>query len=192
MNQQPSIGNRFILYNFPAVFESADIEECIVADTPATCLKKITEKKCGYLVLFMDPGVLEERMSLVNLCSILKTNRQTCHIPVLCVLRSRHRRVLEQLKNAGVEYARFYDPGASADEALFKPALAAPSEGCKIEDRLSEICPHITYFPVRQNHEIIYCGAYRNRLVLGTHRLTQSCETPNHLNCQIFKCPKIF
>lgn len=114
------------------------------------------------------------------------------HIPLLCLLPSKHRKLLEHLQNAGVEYAMFHDLRDPNLKNHVETLLVDSSEECKIERILSDICPHINHFPISEHKEILYCGAYRNRLVLGSYRLRHLCETSNHKICEYFKCPKFF
>lgn len=161
-----------------------------LVNSPATCLHKATENNYDLISISHEYRSLKARHALVELCSMLKRNRYTLHIPLLSLLPSRHREMLEQLHNVGVEYARFYDPRDPDSQNHLESLLAKPSEECMIGRILSGICPHINYFPISRDKEILYCGAYRNRLVLGSPRLSHFCETFNHKNCPYFNCPK--
>lgn len=186
-------GNRkqqILFYNYNSGLNQEFFKDVTIVNSPATCLQKANRHLYELIVIFQKFRLLNERFALIELCSTLKKSLSAKHIPLLCLLPSKHRGLLEQLKNAGVDYVRFCnqnDPAAKEDVASL---LAKPSEDCTIDSIISEICPYINYFPISRHQEILYCGAYRNRLVLGPHRLQYSCETMNHKNCQYFKCPK--
>ncbi|MBU0987607.1 MAG: hypothetical protein KKH68_10180 [Proteobacteria bacterium] len=184
--------NNILLYDSTISADDRLLNEWTIVNSPATCLQRSTEKNYELIVIFQKLRLLKERFAMVELCSILKQNRPTQHLPLLCLLPSKHRGLLEQLQNAGTEYAKFYNPVEPLSKAHLKSLLAKPSEDCRIGWILSGICPHINYFPISERQEIMYCGAYRNRLVLGSHRLIHVCETSNHKTCQYFKCPKFF
>jgi hypothetical protein len=181
---------KILLYNSTLEPDDQVLDEFASANSPATCIQKATNNTYDLIAIFHNYRSLKERFALVELCSILKKSYHSRHIPLLCLLPSIHRELLEQLQNVQVEYARFYDPGGPDLKDHLKSRLARPSEDCTIETILSAICPHINYFPISRHQEMLYCGAYRNRLVLGPHRLKHSCQTINHKNCQYFKCPK--
>ena len=183
--------NYKILINNTAVeLDDQLSDEFALANSPAACIQKATSNTYDLIAIFHNYRLLKERFALVELCSILKKNYHSRHIPLLCLLPSMHRELLEQLHNVQVEYARFYDPGDPSSKDHLKSLLARPSEDCTIEKILSAICPNINYFPISRHQEMLYCRAYRNRLVLGPHRLKHACQTINHKNCQYFKCPK--
>ena len=181
---------KILLYNSTLEPDDQVLDEFASANSPAACIQKATSNTYDLIAIFHNDRSLKERFALVELCSILKKNYHSRHIPLLCLLPSIHRGLLEQLHNVQVEYARFYDPGDPSSQDQFQSLLARPSEDCTIEKILSAICPHINYFPISRHQEMLYCRAYRNRLVLGPHRLKHACQTINHQNCQYFKCPK--
>ncbi len=181
---------KILLYNSTLEPDDQVLDEFASANSPAACIQKATINTYDLIAIFHNYRSLKERFALVELCSILKQSNHAGHIPLLCLLPSIHRGLLEQLQNAQVEYARFYDPGDPNSKDNLKSLLTIPFEDCTIEKILSGICPHINYFPISRHQEMLYCGAYRNRLVLGPHRLRHSCETIKHKSCQYFKCPK--
>jgi hypothetical protein len=181
---------KILLYNSTFNLDGQIPDECALANSPAACIQKATSSTYDLIAIFHNNRLLKERFALVELCSILKKNYHSRHFPLLCLLPSKHRGLLEQLQNVQVEYAGFYDPDDPDLKEHLTALLARPSEDCTIEKILSSICPHINYFPISRHQEMLYCGAYRNRLVLGTHRLKHACQTSNHKKCQYFKCPK--
>jgi len=182
---------KILLFHSRICFDTWPYGNLTLVNSPATCLHKATENTYDLITIFHEYRSLKERDSLVELCSMLKRNSHTLHIPLLSLLPSRHRKLLEFLQNTGVEYTRFYDATNPNWQNYIESLVAEPSEECKIDRILSEICPHINYLPIGQkNQEILHCGAYRNRLVLGSPRLSHFCETFNHKNCPYFNCLK--
>lgn len=181
------IGKQVLLYHYSSDFNGRFLEDLTIVNSPVTCLQKAVRNSYDLIVIFQNFRSLKARFALIKLCSKLKKNPETGQIPLLCILAVKHRGVLEQLRNVGADYARFFDQ----DNPISKNELAAlvesPSENCRIERVLSRICHYINYFPISRHQEIMYCGAYRNRLVLGPQRLQNICETKNHKNCQYFK-----
>lgn len=182
---------KILLFHSSICFDTWPYGNLTLVNSPSTCLHKATENNYDLIAISHEYRSLRERDSLIELCSMLKRNNHTLHIPLLSLFPSRHRKLLELLQDAGVEYVRFYNPIDPGSQNHIEILLAKPSEECKIGRVLSGICPHINYFPIGQkNQEILHCGAYRNRLVLGSYRLRHLCETSNHKNCPYFKCPK--
>lgn len=182
---------KILLFHSCMCFDTWPYGNLTLVNSPVSCLHKATENNYDLIAIFHKFRSLKERHALVELCSMLQRNRYTLHIPLLCLLPSKHRELLKHLRDSGAKYARFYDPRDPDSQNHIESLLAKPSEECKIGRILSGICPHINYFSISQkNQEILYCGAYRNRLVLGLPRLSHFCETFKHKNCQYFKCPK--
>jgi hypothetical protein len=189
--QSYSKNYNILLFPSSMCFDDWPYGNLTLVNSPVSCLNKATENNYDLIAIFHEYWSLRERDALVELCSMLKRNSHALHTPLLSLLPSRHRKLLELLQDAGVEYVRFYDPRDPDSQNHIQSLLAKPSEECKIGRIFSGICPHINYFPIGQkNKEILYCGAYRNRLVLGSPRLSHFCETFNHKNCPYFKCPK--
>jgi hypothetical protein len=157
---------------------------------PVDCLHAAAENSFDLVAIFNKHKSLQECGALLELCATLKRNTQTMHMPLLCLLPLKHRQLLERLQNAGVEYVMFYDPRDPDLKHHIDAALADWPEACTLSRILSNICPHINYVPISGHKEIIYCKAYRNRLVLGSYRLRHLCETSNHKICEYFNAPK--
>ena len=182
---------KILLYNSTLNLDGQISDEFAMANSPAACIEKATSSTYDLIAIFHNYRLLKERFALIELCSILKKNYHSRHFPILCLLPSMHRGLLEQLQNVEADYAGFYDPDDPGLKEHLTALLARPSEDCTIEKMLSGICPHINYLPISRHQEMLYCGAYRNRLVLGPHRLKHACQTINHKDCRYFKCPKI-
>lgn len=182
--------SKILIYRSETSLIGDAFEEMAVVTSPVTCLHEATEKPYDLIVIIFDPGLLRARDALVELCAALKRNRHTMKVPLLCVLPSKHRDLLKRLQNAGVEYVVIVDPGDSILQSHLETFASSPSEEYNIDRILSEVCPRINYFPVSRDKEILYCGAYRNRLVLGPYRLRQYCENNNHINCEYFQNPR--
>lgn len=188
--QSDSKNYKILLFHSSMRFDDRPYGNLTLVNSPVSCLNKATENNYNLIAIFHEYRSFKERHALVELCSMLKINRYTLHIPLISLLTSKHRELLEQLHEAGVEYVRFYDPRDPNLKNHIETLLVNPTEECKISRIISGICPHINYLPISRHKEILYCSAYRNRLVLGSYRLRHLCETSNHKNCPYFKCPR--
>lgn len=159
-------------------------------NSPISCLHEATQEPFDLIAVSFYERPLKERNALVELCRMLKTNSCTAHIPLLGLMPSVHRRLLEHLLEAGADYAMLSDPRDRGIDDILKGFLVSPSEEFRIENVLYRLCPHINPVPISRRREILYCRAYRNRLVLGPYLLGLYCETLNHRDCPYYKCPK--
>jgi len=179
-----------LLFNSSVDFNGLFSGKVTLVNDTTTCLRRTTVENYDFIAILFDHRNLKEQNAYIELCSILKGNQATSHIPILALLPSIHRKLLAQLQDIGIEYVRFYDSGNLNSKHHVETLLAKPSEECKIDRILSDICPHINYFRTNGNQEILYCGAYRNRMVLGSCRLSHFCESSNHTQCRHFNCPR--
>ena len=182
--------SKILVYRSTTNLTEYALEETTVVTSPVACLREATEKRYDLIVIIFGPGFLKECDVMVELCTTLKRNRHTMQMPLLCVLPSKHRDLLQRLANAKVEYVMILEPKDCILQGRLETFAFSPSEEYEIGGILSEVCPHINYFPVCRDKEILYCGAYRNRLVLGPYRLRQYCETNNHIDCEYFQNPR--
>lgn len=182
--------NKILLYASTTSLIGDDFKEITVVTSPAACLDQATEKEYDLIVIMFDLGFLKGRKAIVELCLALRRNHHTIHVPLLCVLPSKHRDLLKRLQAAKVKYVMILDPKDRIRQSQLEIFASSPSQKYEINRILSEVCPHIHYFPINCDKEILYCGAYRSRLVLGTYRLKQYCENNNHVNCEYFQNPR--
>lgn len=157
------------------------------APSIASYLSRAVAGNFDLLVLCLSARDHQERDAWVEFCGILRTNRHTREQPLIAVLPERHRELLNRLEKAGVRYVMIAEPG-SDDLHHRLAALDLPlSDAYRVESLLMEICPCINYLPLNSCRELILCGAYRNRLILGPYRLAQRCEVPAHLTCEYYQ-----
>ena len=153
----------------------------------ASYLSRAVSEDFDLLALCLVTPVHQERDALVELCGVLRTNQYTREKPLIAILLGKHRQLLERLQRVGVKYVMTNEPG----EILLQDRLAtldlSQGSNYRVESLLLNICPFINYLPIDSCREIIMCGAYRNRLVLGPHRLAQVCEVPAHLTCEYYQ-----
>jgi len=69
--------------------------------------------------------------------------------------------------------------------------IAKPLKTFETRRMIVEIYYNTDYFQTNGQQEILYCGAFRNRLLLGSYRLSNLCETLSQKNCQYFNCSKL-
>ncbi|MDI6687020.1 MAG: hypothetical protein QME06_02245 [Desulfobacterales bacterium] len=182
--------NITLLYKSGTDFSSTADEGLTLVTSPISCLNEAMEKPYDLIVICFDLASLRESDALVELCTALKKNRYTRQIPLLVILPFKHRKLLESLRDAGVEYVKFYDLKELDSKSRVKTLVTPPAKECGIGRVLSEICPYINYSPIGRHQEILFCGAYLNRMVIATYRLKHYCETYNYENCEYFKNPK--
>lgn len=157
--------------------------------TPTQCLERAFEENPRILVVCFAPMRIQERERLVELCVVLKRNTLTRNVPLLALLHEKHRGLIVDLKNAGVDFIKFF-----AEKPLRASLMAEVIEGLGPEDRaerqLTILCPYLHYDAIDDRREITVCGAYLDRMVLGGKWLHKVCETENHLSCKYFLNPR--
>ncbi|MFH1059054.1 MAG: hypothetical protein V1797_10330 [Pseudomonadota bacterium] len=153
-------------------------------DSPLDFLAKVAISSPQSLVVFVEGDSLKERDAVLDFCAGLRGHPTTSNLPLVCVLHARHRRLLEQLSQAGVEKVAFRSQKAPLPVGPGLKNLGEP-----LEEILTQTCPYLQHLPVDRRKEMAYCGAYRNRLVLGRDRLLDVCENPSHQSCPFFLSP---
>jgi hypothetical protein len=185
--EKESLQQKILLLGAEIQPVSAGSVEIVQAPGIASYLSRAVSENFDLLVLCLFTPVHQERDALVELCGLLRTNRHSREKPLIAVVGGRHRELLNRLEKVGVRYVMTAGPGGD-DLHLRLANLDLPlSNACRVESLLMEICPFVNYLPINSCRELILCGAYRNRLVLGPHRLAQRCEVPAHLTCEYYQ-----
>lgn len=154
------------------------------------CLNRaIIDQPDAVVVRFVDIAI-REREALIELCGALKQNPYTKDIGIIALLCSKHRAVMEHLRDVGVEYVQFI-PGVEPSHRSVEMTMKEPEETKdRLNVHLEVLCPYLRYSKIDSRHEMTVCGAYLDRMVLGGHRLREICETREHLHCEYFLNPK--
>lgn len=82
--------------------------DSILVNSPVQCLNQAIIEQPNAVVIRFGDITLRERDALMELCSVLKQNQYTKGIGVVALLSSKHRVVMERLRDAGVEYVKFH------------------------------------------------------------------------------------
>ena len=164
--------------------------ELAVVTSPASCLCHTLEGALTAVAISFQQTSMRQRQALIELCATLRKNAHTARIPLLAVLSCANRNLLERLREVGVELATISQSEDSSLLQRLSSFTAGGSSQFKLETILCRICPYINYVPISGSKEIVFCAAYRNRLVLGSERLTDLCETRAHKTCDYFIRPK--
>lgn len=188
-NAQAGKSLRYLLCDVSDRFEpEAEDEEWVRSTTQ--CLDRAVEGNPGLIVVRFGPMLIQQRDALVKLCVSLKGNTQTRKSPLLALLHEKHRRLMEDLSRAGVDFVKVI-----AETRLSSSLMSDIIDGLSTEDRverqLTILCPHLHYDSLDASHEMTVCGAYLDRMVLGGKWLHEVCETENHLSCKYFLNPRL-
>lgn len=188
-NAQAGKSLRYLLCDVSDRFEpEAEDEEWVRSTTQ--CLDRAVEGNPGLIVVRFGPMLIQQRDALVKLCVALKGNTQTRKSPLLALLHEKHRRLMEDLSRAGVDFVKVI-----AETRLSSSLMSDIIDGLSTEDRverqLTILCPHLHYDSLDASHEMTVCGAYLDRMVLGGKWLHEVCETENHLSCKYFLNPRL-
>ncbi len=84
--------------------KNAEYTDLNVTVSPIRCLDRVTEEHPGIVVVRFTDDLVPERKILVELCAALKRNRHSRESRILALLPTKHRLLLEELKQAGVDY----------------------------------------------------------------------------------------
>ena len=158
--------------------------------SPIQCLDKAIDGKPGIIVIRFGKMPIGEREALVELSTALKRNIHTQKCPVLALLHSKHRKLIEDLKQAKVDYVRYIDD-AVLDSTRMRGIIDGLGPDDRLERHLAILCPFLNYSKIDSCHEMTMCGAYLNRMVLGGRRLHEICETEDHFRCEYYLKPRL-
>jgi hypothetical protein len=158
--------------------------------SPIQCLDKAIDEKPGIIVIRFSKMPIRERKALVELSAALKRNIHTQKCHVLALLHSKHRKLIEDLKQAKVDYVR-YIGDAGLDSTRMRGIIDGLGTDDLIERHLAILCPFLNYSKIDSRREMTMCGAYLNRMVLGGYRLNEICETENHFHCEYYLNPRL-
>lgn len=156
--------------------------------SPIKCLSRAVELNPDFVVIHFKGEALYERKILVELAAALKTNRYTKKSRIVALLPFKHRKLLEDLHDAGADFVKYVDDQPTP--ARMQDFLEELGPGDRLEKHLATICPLLHYSEIDSKTELTTCGAYMDRMVLGGFRLREICETENHLHCEYYLNPR--
>lgn len=155
---------------------------------PIQCLDMAVDRSPGLIVIRFGRISIRERKTLVELSAVLKRNSHTRECPILALLHSRHRNLIEDLAQANVDYIRYIE-NTALNLIRIRKIIHELGPYDRMDRHLAKLCPFLRYSRLDSHHDMTACGAYLNRLVLGGHRLHEICETERHLQCEYYLNP---
>jgi hypothetical protein len=158
--------------------------------SPIQCLDQAVDGTPGIIAVRFGEMVMPEREALTELCQALKHNSHTQHIPLLALLPARHRQLMEELAQIGVDFVKFTGR-ATLNSSFMLDVIDALGPDDRVERQLATLCPYLHYDIIDARHEMKVCGAYLDRMVLGGLWLSEVCETERHLQCEYFLNPRL-
>lgn len=180
---------RFLLYDSLRQSELT-LDDGEWVHRPIQCLDKAVDGNPEIIVVHFEAMPIWEREARVELCATLKRNSHTRQIPVLVLLSTTHRGLMEELARVGVDFVRVIGE-ATLNSTLIREIIDALGPDDRVERQLEGVCPYLHYAIIDVRHEMTQCGAYLNRMVLGGRRLHEVCETGNHFHCEYFLNPRL-
>jgi hypothetical protein len=180
---------RFLLCDTTGNFGEPSSSDEAYAVSPIQCLNKAVDLNPELIVVRFNDMRIRERESLVELCAALKRNRHTRNRSVLALLHSKHRKLIEDLNRAGVNFVKFIGQ-TYLDSNRMRKIIDALGPDDRVGRQLEIVCPFLHYSKIDSKHEMTVCGAYLDRLVLGGRRLRELCGTVDHLHCEYYQKPR--
>ncbi|BBO76202.1 hypothetical protein DSCW_36190 [Desulfosarcina widdelii] len=157
--------------------------------SPIQCLYKAFEHKPKIIVISFIRTSIQERETLVELSAALKRNSHTNQSIVLALLVTKHRKLAKDLKRAKVDYVRCIGD-AKLDSNLVREIIHDLGPADSLDRVLETLCPFLNYSKIDSQREMMVCGAYLDRMVLGGRRLHELCETEDHPYCEYYQHPR--
>jgi hypothetical protein len=157
--------------------------------SPIQCLDRAVDRGPGLIIVRFGQIPIRERETLVELTVVLKRNSHTRECPILALLHSKHRKLIEDLAQAKVDYIRYIED-IKLNSIQMRKIIDELRPDDRIERHLAMLCPFLHYKNIDSHHEVRVCGAYLDLLVLGGHRLHELCETESHLHCEYYLNPR--
>jgi hypothetical protein len=156
--------------------------------SPLECLYRARLRPPGIILIHFPAAPLWKREPLILLCAGLKSCSQTKSIPLVALVQTRHRKLLEELHRVGVEFVK-YVRKIPLDAVRIAKWIGGLGDDDRVEHQLAILCPYLHYASIHRDREATVCGAYLDRMVLGGRRLHELCLTENHLQCPYFLNP---
>jgi len=186
----PSNKAKILVCQFDERTEIVKSDGVTVTHSPVSCLNEATTKSYGLIILCFSTRFIRARSGVVELGSCLKSNSLTRKTPLFASIDRWHRAVADRLKEAGLDFM-----GVRQSQNLINPEhisnrIQKTAISIHIDQIMSRLCPFLNYTPLNGHSELITCGAWRNRMVLGGKRLHEVCEAENHLHCEYFRNPR--
>lgn len=181
---------RFILCDTTADAGQSSSCNGELTTSPTTCLSRAIDEKPEVIVVRIGKVTIPMREALVELCWALKHNTFTYAIPILVLLHAKHRRLLEKLHRAGVDFVEYGDP-ASVDPEKVRRIVSGDLPENRLAVQILRLCQFLNYREIDARHEMTVCGAHQNRLVLGGQRLQELCHTTDYRHCAYYLKPRV-
>ncbi|MFH1113512.1 MAG: hypothetical protein V1792_06290 [Pseudomonadota bacterium] len=167
---------------------SSDDEEWI--SSPIRCLDRAVDSTPGIIAVRFGEVPIGKREALLELAFALKRNSHTRMHPVLALLDFKHRKLLEDLNRAGVEFAK-YIGGITLESNRLRSIIDGLGPADYLAGVLETMCPFLHYNVIDSQQEMTVCGGYLDRLVLGGRWLHKTCETGDHVQCEHYLNPRL-
>ena len=161
-----------------------------VTYSPVSCLNAATMKAYGLIILCFSTRSIRAHHGIIELCRCLKSNSLTHKTPLFASIDRWHRAVAGQLNEAGLDFMGVRQFQNRIDPEHIADRILKTEISVHINQIMSRLCPFLNYTPLNGRCELITCGAWRNRMVLGGKRLHEVCEAENHLHCEYFLNPR--
>jgi len=186
----PPLSLRFLLCDITGNVGDFALANDEWVSSPIQCLDKAVDTDPNFIVIRFGQMPFGECEALVELGIALKRNSHTQKCPILALLHSKHRKLLEDLGQAGVDFVKYVGETA-LDSTRIRTILEGLGPDDRLDRHLKEVCAYLRYSVVESQHELAACGAYLDRLVLGSRQLNAICKTENHLQCEYFLNPRL-
>lgn len=164
---------------------------CDISVSPLNCLSQATSKHPDLIVIFFNSRGIQGHKEVIELCKTLKSHPLTTKVTVAVFLERLHQKLILELTQTGVDFLNIHSGIESGSigkniHQLWKSHSLMPAQSV-----LEKLCPFLKYLPSGDKYEFPVCGAYRNRMFLGGHRLHDICHTMNHHHCEYYMNPKV-
>jgi len=190
IEKHPRLALRFLLCDTTGNFDELWSSDEQRVSSPIQCFDKTVDEKPEIVLVRFGRISFREREDLVELSAALKRNSHTQMCPTLALLHTKHRKLMEDLKKAKVDYIRYVGDGKLAS-AQVREIINGLGPADRLERHLAMLCPFLHYSKIDCQHEMTVCGAYLDRMVLGGRRLHEICETEAHLHCEYYLKPRL-
>ena len=159
-----------------------------VTDTALACLEEAIEGDYNLVVVCVSSGGHIDRA--IELCTCLKRNPLMRNTPTFVSIDRWHRDIAIRLKDAGLDFMGVRKANHHIDPGHVLDLVRKAATSVQVDRILDRLCPFLHYQRIKWQGELITCGAWHNRMVLGGQRLHEVCESNTHLHCEYFQDPR--